>query len=74
MENVVKPKEKEVTSNRTRKIFSMIKNKENPQNLIEASLTLSTSEMAKTLLNYRREEELARDKSIMQSRFLTRLL
>ena len=74
MENIIKPKEKEVPSDRTRKFFGIIRNKEKFQNPVEAPLAFSTSKMTKELLNYKKQAELTRDKAIMQSRCLTRPL
>jgi len=74
MENIIKHEEKELCSDRTQKIFGIIKNKEKFQNCVEASLAFSTHEMAKGLLNYKKQTELTRDKAIMQTRCLTRLL
>jgi len=74
MENMIKPKEKEVSSKGTRGIFGIIRNKENFQNSIKASLAFSTGEMTKELRDYERQAELIRDKAMAQSRCLTRLL
>jgi len=73
MGNIIKPKEKEVFSDGTRKIFSMVRNGESFQNF-EASLTFSTGEMTKELLNCKKRAELGRDKALIESRCLTRLL
>jgi len=73
MVNVVRHKVK-IPSNGTRKIFGIIRNKENFQNSVEVSSTFSAEAMAKTFLGYERQEELVRDMAIVQSRCLTRLL
>jgi hypothetical protein len=74
MENIIKPKEKEVSSDRTGKIFGIIRKKENFQNSLETSLTFSTSEMTKELRNYEIETDLIRAKALAQTRCLTKLL
>jgi len=74
MKSMIKPKEKEVFSDRTRKTFGIVRNKESLQNPVEASLAFSSGEVAKELLNYKRQADLKRDKAILQSRCLTRLL
>lgn len=73
MENIIKPKEKEVISNKTRRIFGIIRNRENFQNSVEASLAFSTGEMAKAFPDLR-QAQLTKDKAMIQSRCLTRLL
>ena len=72
MENMIKPKEKEASLNGTRKIFGIIRNKENFQKYVETSLTFPTSEMTKELRNCEIQAELI--KAIVQSHRLTRLL
>ena len=75
MEKMNRNKEKEVSSDRTQKVFTIIGKKESLQNLVnEASSTFSTSVTAKALSNYERQAELIRDKMTVQSRCLTRLL
>lgn len=74
MEKIIKPKEKEESSDRTRKIFGIIKNKVTFRNSVEASLAFSTGEMINELLNHKRQAELTRDMAIMQSHCSTRLL
>ena len=74
MENIIKPKEKEKSPDKTGKIFGIIRKKENFQNSIGASLTLSAIEMTKELRNYEIEVESIRAKALTQSRCLTRLL
>lgn len=74
MKEVIKPKEKEVSSDRARKIFGIIKNRENFQNSVEMSLEFSTHGMTKELLEYERQTDLVRDKAILQNRHMTRLL
>lgn len=75
MENMIKPKEKEIPSDGTREIFGRIGKKESFENLVkEASSAFSTSVTAKALLDCERQAELIRDKMTMQSRCLTRLL
>lgn len=74
MENIIKPKEKEVIANKTRRICGIIRNRENFQNSVEASLAFSTGEMAKAFKDFERQAQLTKDKAIIQSRCLTRLL
>jgi len=77
MKEIIKPKEKEVSSDGTRKIFGIIRNKEKFQNSVETPLTFSTGEMTKELRNYEIEAELMRARAmmqVMQNRCLTRLL
>jgi len=74
MAKIIKPKEKEMPSHGTQKIFDIIRNIENSQNPVETSLAFSTNEMIKELQNHEVQVELARAKVLMQSRCLTRLL
>lgn len=74
MECIIKPKEKEMSLDRTQKIFGIIKSKRNFQSLVEKSLAFSTDRMTKTLLDSEKQAELIRDKTMIQSRCLTRLL
>jgi hypothetical protein len=73
MENITKPKEKEVIANKTRRIFGIVRNRENFQNSVKASLAFSTGEMAKAFPDLR-QAQLTKDKAIIQSHCMTRLL
>jgi len=73
MENVVKDKEM-LSENEARKIFGLIRSKANFQNSLKPFSDFSTGEMAKTLPSYEKQANFTRDKAIMQTRCLTRLL
>jgi hypothetical protein len=74
MKEIIKPKEKEVSLDRARSIFGIIRNRENFQNPVETSSIFPPSEITKELRNCEIQAEMARAKTLMQTRCLTRLL
>jgi len=74
MENIIKPREKETSSYRIRKMFGINGNKENFQNSVDLLSSFSNGVMTRELLSYRRQAELTKDEAITLIRHSTRPL